>query len=53
MTAIEYAMFRILRLFRKLPINILGFGNSKVIFSEYFKDFEKVEETERKWKNIV
>ena len=43
MTAIEYAMFRILRLFRKLPINILGFGNRKVIFSEYFKDFQKVE----------
>jgi len=43
LTAIEYAMFRILRLFRKLPINILGFGNRKVIFSEYFKDFQKVE----------
>ncbi|MCL4430209.1 MAG: hypothetical protein M1167_05605 [Chloroflexi bacterium] len=42
MTAIEYAMFRILRLFRRLPINILGIGNRKVIFSEYFKDFEKV-----------
>ena len=36
-------MFRILRLFRKLPINILGVGNRKVIFSEYFKDFQKVE----------
>jgi hypothetical protein len=43
LTAIEYAMFRILRLFRKLPINILGIGNRKVIFAEYFKDFEKVE----------
>ena len=42
MTAIEYAMFRILRLFRKLPFNILGIGNRKVIFSEYFKNFEKV-----------
>lgn len=43
MTAIEYAVFRILRLFRKLPFNILGIGNRKVIFAEYFKDFEKVD----------
>jgi hypothetical protein len=43
LTAIEYAMFRILRLFRKLPFNILGVGTQKVIFSEYFKDFEKVD----------
>ena len=43
MTAIEFAVFRILRLFRKLPFNILGIGNRKVIFSEYFKGFEKVE----------
>ena len=42
MTAIEYAMFKILRLFRKFPVNILGVGNRKVIFSEYFKDFQKV-----------
>jgi hypothetical protein len=42
LTAIEYAMFRILRLFRKLPFNILGIGNRKVIFAEYFKNFEKV-----------
>ncbi len=42
MTAIEYTMFRILRLFRKLPINILGIGNKKVIFTEFFKDFEKI-----------
>ncbi len=43
MTAIEYAMFRILRLFRKLPFNILGVGNQKVIFTEFFKGFENVE----------
>jgi hypothetical protein len=43
LTAIEYAMFRILRLFRKLPFNILGVGNQKVIFSDFFKDFQKVE----------
>lgn len=43
MTAIEYILFRILRLFRKLPFNILGIGNRKIIFAEYFKDFEKIE----------
>ncbi len=43
LTAIEYVAFKILRLFRKLPFNILGVGNQKVIFAEYFKDFEKVE----------
>ena len=43
LTAIEYIGFRILRLFRKLPFNILGVGNRKVIFSEFFKDFDKVE----------
>ena len=43
MTAIEHTMFRILRLFRKLPVNVLGFGNRKVIFTEYFKGFEKVD----------
>jgi hypothetical protein len=43
LTAIEYAMFRILRLFRKLPVNIFGLGNRKVIFSEYFKGLQKVE----------
>jgi hypothetical protein len=43
LTAIEYAVFRILRLFRKLPFNVLSIGSRKVIFAEYFKDFEKVE----------
>jgi len=43
LTAIEFVIFRILRMFRKLPINILGFGNRKVIFNDLFKDFEKVE----------
>jgi len=43
LTAIEYILFRILRLFRKLPFNILGIGNRKIIFAEYFKDFEKIE----------
>ena len=43
MTAIEYIGFRILRLLRKLPFNILGVGNQKVIFADFFKDFDKVE----------
>jgi len=43
LTAIEFVIFKILRMFRKLPINILGIGNRKVIFTELFKDFEKVE----------
>ena len=42
MTAVEYTMFRILRLLRRLPVNILGIGNQKVIFTEFFKGFEKV-----------
>jgi hypothetical protein len=41
-TPVEYMMFRILRLLRKLPVNILGVGNSKVIFADYFKGFENV-----------
>jgi hypothetical protein len=43
LTAIEYVGFRILRLLRKIPFNILGIGNRKIIFAEFFKDFEKVE----------
>ena len=42
MASVEYVMFRILRLFRKLPVNVLGIGTSKKVFSEYFKDFDKV-----------
>ena len=40
MTALEYAVFRLLRLFRKLPFNPLAIPNQKVIFSDYFKGFE-------------
>jgi len=36
-------VFRILRLFRKLPANPLSIANQKVIFTQYFKDFEKIE----------
>ena len=43
MSAIEYAVFRVLRLFRRLPVNPLSIGNQKVIFAEYFKDFVKVD----------
>jgi hypothetical protein len=42
LTVIEYTLFKILRLFRKLPFNILSVGNQKVIFSDFFKDFQKV-----------
>ncbi len=43
MTAIEFAVFRILRLFRKLPFNILGVGNQKVTFIDFFKGLEEVD----------
>jgi hypothetical protein len=43
MTSVEYFMFKILRLFRKLPVNILGIGNTSGLFLEYFKGFDKVE----------
>ena len=42
-SAVEYAVFRIFRLFRKLPFNPFSIGNRKVIFAEYFKNFDKVE----------
>jgi hypothetical protein len=35
-------IFRILRLFRKLPFDPLGIGNRKVVFLEYFKGFDRV-----------
>ena len=43
MSASEYAVFRILRLFRRLPVNLLGVANQKVVFTEYFRNFEKIE----------
>lgn len=42
MPAIEYVILRILRLFRKLPVNILSIGSHSVIFADYFKDFEEL-----------
>ena len=43
MSSIEYVAFRILRLFRKLPVNILSIGSTKVVFADYFKNFEKID----------
>ena len=42
MPLVEYVILRILRLLRKLPINILSIGSSNRVFSEYFKGFDKV-----------
>ncbi len=42
MPGIEQVMFRVMRLFRKLPVNPLDIGNSKGIFLQYFKGFDKV-----------
>ncbi len=41
-SAIEYVLFRFMRMFRKWPINPLSIGNQKVVFLEYFKGFDKV-----------
>ncbi len=44
MNWIEYIVFRIMRLLQRLPLKrILGLGASNLVFTEYFKDFEKVE----------
>jgi hypothetical protein len=44
MDRLEYAMFRILRLFRKTPLNrIMRAGASTHVFTECFKGFDKVE----------
>lgn len=43
MPSIDYFVFRVLRLFRKLPFNLLSIGNNSGVFLEYFKDFDKVE----------
>jgi hypothetical protein len=41
--AIEYFIFRILRLLRKLPINVLSIGASKRCFLDCFKGFDEIE----------
>ena len=43
MPALEYAVNRIFRLLRKLPVNILTTGAPKGFFTDYFKDFEKLD----------
>ena len=44
MPRLENIVFRILRLFGRLPLNrILSFGASTRIFADYFKDFDKVD----------
>ncbi len=42
MPGVEQVIFRIMRLFRNLPVNPLSIGNSKGIFLEYFKGFDRV-----------
>jgi hypothetical protein len=43
MDRLEYVMFKILRLFRKTPLNrILSAGASTHMFTDCFKDFDKV-----------
>jgi hypothetical protein len=43
MNWIEYVVFRIARLLRRLPLNsMLGIGASNRAFTDYFKGFEKV-----------
>jgi hypothetical protein len=43
LTAFENAVFRILRLLRRLPFNPLSLSNQKIIFAQYFRNFENVE----------
>jgi hypothetical protein len=43
MNWLEYVLFRVARLLRRLPLNrILNVGASSRVFTYYFKDFEKV-----------
>jgi len=44
MDRLEYVVFRIMRLFRRTPLNrVLSAGASTCVFAEYFKDFDKVD----------
>jgi hypothetical protein len=48
MNWLEYSVFRIMRLLRRLPLNrILSVGSSNRVFMNYFKDFEKVAAVQR------
>lgn len=40
---LEYIVFRILRLFRRTPLNrLLNVGTSTCVFTDYFKNFDRV-----------
>ena len=44
MNRVEYAMFKLMRLFRRTPLNrILSAGASTHVFTECFKDFDKLD----------
>jgi len=44
----EYVVFRLFHIFRKLPINKLScIKNKKSVFSNYFRNFEKVEAVQK------
>ncbi len=43
MPTAEQVMFKIMRMLRKLPVNLLDIGNTNGHFLDYFKDFDKVE----------
>ena len=43
MPALEYFIFRILRLFRRFPINLLSLGTSKKCFLDCFQGFDKIQ----------
>jgi hypothetical protein len=40
---LENVILKMLRLLRKLPVNILGIGAPNLIFTDLFKDFEKLD----------
>jgi hypothetical protein len=43
MNWLEYVVFRVVRLFRRVPLNrLLSVGGSSRVFADYFRDFEKV-----------
>jgi hypothetical protein len=43
MNWLEYVVFRVVRLFRRFPLNrLLSVGGSSRVFTDYFRDFEKV-----------
>ncbi|MGD6934535.1 MAG: hypothetical protein ACQCN5_10050 [Candidatus Bathyarchaeia archaeon] len=43
MNSVEHMMLKIMRMLSKLPVNPLSVGNTRGLFLEYFKGFDKVE----------